>query len=1314
MSPQHRAANPHNTPLLPLLAEEAGSVHEKKKMKTMLQRRRTAQSVISRALSKPKAHSRSGVISAERRPWNVNQPDASVTHGSFFVMEEHVHLSSGPQTQERHLFLFTDVLIIAKSKSSASLKVKAQVRLSEMWLSSCVEQVSERKFSPKNSFVIGWPTTNYVVTLSSSEAKEKWLSTLQWYIIQSKQNELPSKIVTRVTVLDDSVITAALQLDSSTTADHVIQMIALQRGLKGPPAEYQLWVETAGEEAPCVLIGHELPYAMVLHQLRLAECLSAVRSNLLTAEGTLHLELVPREVLLPLFTLRSRANATRHAHTHHDHFSQKIRRKKSLIDWALRRGGTHGHGHSQASCPSGGPCSSALFGQPLSSICPRGNPPPPVLDMLLVLYEQGPSTPGIFRRSANAKSCRELKEKLNAGLAYLPPGESVFVVAALLTDFLRSLPDSALGSHLYERWMEAAQMVATEEDEEDEDEEDEDERNGIMASLVSELPEENATLLRFVFWVLHHIHQHAEENQMTASNLALCIAPNMLSPPAPTSASASNEDEAAAMKKVAELIQLLIENTPSIFGEDVGGLLMQWKAVRDEHAASVAAETETYLHPNWKAPSVPSPAPASLLVPDPFLIPLAALALREDGCGSSGGGGILIPSVSASSVSVCSLPAAMMGDFWSSRDRCASEPTVCPVPPPHTSVARQSSCDAAVTGASSFSQSQSPNTQARRGAQQAKWKSWWMSTMADSTSSPRPGAAGGGGGGGGGSSGAGKGRYALWRSPQTAPRFRHTGHLLPPSSLPSTAASSLSSLDSALSLTVSSSETLSSPNDDSSPSLARPFLFGSSARLRPLTPDVPRKWPADWSMTFPQERRKHSRCEEEEEERCEEEEEEEEEEEDEEQVRIERVERAESALMMEPPLTPPHHHPHTGSVGSHLPDVRMTVQPVQAGAAPYDDGDGEQVSFIIQGTEGAGGQHHGTITPLSHHGQGQVQGQGQGRVQGRPRETSVAHIILSSPTASLSTPTPTPPPPQACPSLPPEVESVQRTKITFYASSATVTVKDPSPVTRPLPPLPGAGVDAGAGWDADVADMNPAPANPAAAASRTVQVHVPQTVFYGQSAPLVLRSVSTRVPVASSTTTSGTADGGTQQRNSPRGSSTATATATHTCITLPGGINVFHSCHGGTEVAAVINGSESTQGAVQAGDEYQCLIGSADVDVDYTGAKSCPGQPSTDSDVCQSSAKLEQPPQQRQQHHHHHFTSGIRHTIRIKLPAAVRNTVRDYFSHGEAQDRDGSGNSANAQSAAVEKELLMNRLQWQRRDPHRCPTEGISVEGPAD
>lgn len=37
-------------------------------------------------------------------------------HNRMFILDGHVQLKTGLQTQERHLFLFTDLLVVAKSK----------------------------------------------------------------------------------------------------------------------------------------------------------------------------------------------------------------------------------------------------------------------------------------------------------------------------------------------------------------------------------------------------------------------------------------------------------------------------------------------------------------------------------------------------------------------------------------------------------------------------------------------------------------------------------------------------------------------------------------------------------------------------------------------------------------------------------------------------------------------------------------------------------------------------------------------------------------------------------------------------------------------------------------------------------------------------------------------------------------------------------------------------------------------------------------------------------------------------------------------
>lgn len=68
--------------------------------------------------------------------------------------------------------------------------------------------------------------------------------------------------------------------------------------------------------------------------------------------------------------------------------------------------------------------------------------------------------------------------------------------------------------------------------------------------LVGCLPSENSLLLKHVLAVLHRVHLHSHDNQMNAFNLAICIAPSMLSGPA----FSSPELEGDGAKKVGEMV----------------------------------------------------------------------------------------------------------------------------------------------------------------------------------------------------------------------------------------------------------------------------------------------------------------------------------------------------------------------------------------------------------------------------------------------------------------------------------------------------------------------------------------------------------------------------------------------------------------------------------------------------------------------------------------------------------------------------------------------------------------------------------------
>lgn len=64
--------------------------------------------------------------------------------------------------------------------------------------------------------------------------------------------------------------------------------------------------------------------------------------------------------------------------------------------------------------------------------------------------------------------------------------------------------------------------------------------------LLHLLPSDNLLLLRHVIAVLHCIQGNAQDNQMNAFNLSVCIAPSMLWAPAPS----TPEMEGEGTKKV--------------------------------------------------------------------------------------------------------------------------------------------------------------------------------------------------------------------------------------------------------------------------------------------------------------------------------------------------------------------------------------------------------------------------------------------------------------------------------------------------------------------------------------------------------------------------------------------------------------------------------------------------------------------------------------------------------------------------------------------------------------------------------------------
>ncbi|XP_010206350.2 T-cell activation Rho GTPase-activating protein isoform X1 [Colius striatus] len=235
------------------------------------------------------------------------------------------------------------------------------------------------------------------------------------------------------------------------------------------------------------------------------------------------------------------------------HSTDRIKKRKKVISQSFTLRRSSASGNSQGHLVSGAKI--ALFGQPLAIICGEDDTlPQPIQDLLVILYMKGPSTEGIFRKAANEKARKELKEDLNKGRTVDLKSKSVHLLAVVLKDFLRNIPSRLLLADLYEKWMQALEKPNKQEKIEE------------LKEVADKLPRPNLVLLKHLLSLLQHISQSAESNRMDSSNLAICVGPNMLSPQTDTTFPLEVQKE--MNDKVTVLVEFLINNCSEIFGDD--------------------------------------------------------------------------------------------------------------------------------------------------------------------------------------------------------------------------------------------------------------------------------------------------------------------------------------------------------------------------------------------------------------------------------------------------------------------------------------------------------------------------------------------------------------------------------------------------------------------------------------------------------------------------------------------------------------------------------------------------------------------------
>ncbi|NXX03924.1 RHG07 protein, partial [Larus smithsonianus] len=159
-----------------------------------------------------------------------------------------------------------------------------------------------------------------------------------------------------------------------------------------------------------------------------------------------------------------------------------------------------------------------VFGVPLLLNVQRTSHPLPngILQALDYLRSHFLDQVGLFRKSgvkSRILSLREMNESNPNNVCY--EGQSAFDVADMVKQYFRDLPEPIFTSRLCESFLHIYQYVPK------------DQQFQAVQAAILLLPKENREALKILLFFLRDVVAFVEENQMTPTNIAVCLAPSL-------------------------------------------------------------------------------------------------------------------------------------------------------------------------------------------------------------------------------------------------------------------------------------------------------------------------------------------------------------------------------------------------------------------------------------------------------------------------------------------------------------------------------------------------------------------------------------------------------------------------------------------------------------------------------------------------------------------------------------------------------------------------------------------------------------------
>ncbi|KQL59215.1 T-cell activation Rho GTPase-activating protein-like protein [Amazona aestiva] len=152
-------------------------------------------------------------------------------------------------------------------------------------------------------------------------------------------------------------------------------------------------------------------------------------------------------------------------------------------------------------------------------------------------------------------------------------------------DLLRKIPSKLLNVQLYEEWMSTMEKTSRQE------------RLQALREVASKLPEASLLLLWHLLSLLSSISRNVATTKMSAGNLAICMAPNLLSPPHELPLDVLAQE----IGKVTQLLEFVIDHQEELLGEQEARLAREG----DEETPAPQAEASE-VHKQCDNKSLPS------------------------------------------------------------------------------------------------------------------------------------------------------------------------------------------------------------------------------------------------------------------------------------------------------------------------------------------------------------------------------------------------------------------------------------------------------------------------------------------------------------------------------------------------------------------------------------------------------------------------------------------------------------------------------------------------------------------------------------